>query len=892
MNVRCGGVEIVNQSDFGFSGNTPQEDRYELIVIGAGIAGMVAAVTAAGLGKRVAVVEKDKVGGNCTNLTCIPSKTLIHLSHLHWEMAHPERLGLRTAAASGFDTSSILQRIRSIVQEAYEKDRPETFEDIGIQVLTGNAAFLDRHHVRVSGSTFFAEKFIIASGTVPLVPPIDGLQDVDYLTNENLSTLENLPSSIIVLGGGVDGLEHASAFARLGIETTVVELGTRLLPMADREVVNRLLSILRTNGVRFQTGSKAVRFRDGRDHVVLTVEQPDGNAAEISAEKVLVTAGRKPDLDELSVEKAGVHRNSKGIITDSTLRTSSPNIYACGDVVGPYQLASTAEAQGIVAATNAILPFKRKIDYTNNVYVVFTEPPLAYIGLTEEEALKTYGHKLKVYRFDYSNMRRALIDGAREGMAKFVLDGRGRIAGAHILGVSAPETIHEVQVIKAFRKPLHALQSITHAYPTYAQALVGRASQLAFLDRMAENPFVDLALKLIPGCSNRLSLARDRLAETHTSESDTRETQLALTVNLGTTPTRNMHVSASHQPEERCAIHLPQELTDYDEVPFVLLIENSGSNRCKHLVLDFSDVQKINSFGACMLLKLSVHCMRRGIDVSAREVSGAIQEILAATELDTVIRVIKNGTDVDSLEQTVDRNPSKYWMRPVTELLVPLMPIEARNLNVHGRRPVGPVSGFGQLWQKTFRLHIHDSSITPTQAFAELKHGFIRFQPSFNRFYASESGIQPGAIVLINASTPGGPVSTGVVILYADESLFTFATPLGHPECGWVSFAVFEQGNQTIVQILGLARSGDPVYEGAFKMAGARVQRRIWTHVLRALAAHLGIPAEITVDEKCIDTGMQWSQAKNVWYNAQIRTLLNEPVRWYRTVQESVSKRS
>ncbi len=877
----------MNQSAFGFSGNTLRENRYELIVIGAGIAGMVAAVTAAGLGKRVAVVEKDKIGGNCTNLTCIPSKSLIHLSHLHWEMTHLEGLGLRTAAASKLDTRLILQRIRSTVQEAYEKDRPETFGDIGIQVLTGSAAFLDRHHIRVNGAVFFAEKFIIASGTVPLVPPLDGLQDVDYLTNENLSALEHLPESIIVLGGGVDGLEHASAFARLGIETTVVERATHLLPMADREVVNQLVRILQTNGVRFLTGSKAVRFRKEQGQIILTVEQPVGNTAEIRAEKVLVTVGRKPDLHELFLEKAGVNRNSKGIITDNTLRTSSPNIYACGDVVGPYQLASTAEAQGIVAATNAILPFKRKIDYANNVYVVFTEPPLAYIGLTEEEALKKYGHRLKVYRFDYSNMRRALIDGAREGMAKFLLDGRGRIVGAHILGVSSPETIHEVQVIKAFRKPLHALQSITHAYPTYAQALVGRASQLAFLDRMAENPFVDLALKLMPGCSNRLSLARDRLAETHTPESDTRETQLALTVNLGTTPTRNMHVSASHQPEERCIIHLPQELTDYDEGPFVLLIENSGSNNCKHLVLDFSDVQKINSFGACMLLKLNVQCMRRGIDVSARGVSGAIQEVLAVTELDTVIRVLKIGTGGNSLEQP----SAKYWMQPVPELLVPLMPVEAKNLNVHGRRPVGPVSGFGQLWQKTFRLHIHDDSITPTQAFAELKHGFIGFQPSFNRFYASESGIQPGAIVLINASTPGGPVSTGVVILYADESLFTFATPLGHPECGWVSFAAFEQGSRTVVQILGLARSGDPVYEGAFKMAGARVQRRIWTHVLKALAAHLGIPAEITVDEKCIDPGMQWSQARNVWYNAQIRTLLNEPVRWYREAQEFVQKR-
>jgi pyruvate/2-oxoglutarate dehydrogenase complex dihydrolipoamide dehydrogenase (E3) component len=267
-----------------------------------------------------------------------------------------------------------------------------------------------------------------------LIPNIPELPSINFLTNETLYDLEDLPRSIIILGGGVDGLEYASAFARLGVETTVVEMATRLLPSADRELVNQLLHSLRTEGILLLTGAKAVNLHNWQDRAVLKVQREDGLDEEIEADRVLVAVGRKPELEGLCLKKAGVSCNVRGIITDRRLRTSAPNIYACGDIAGPYQLATTAETQAIVAATNAILPVKRNVDYRNNVYVVFTEPPLAWIGLTEEEAHGRYGRKLKIYRFPYSGMRRALIDGNEVGMAKILCDGRGRIVGAHILG--------------------------------------------------------------------------------------------------------------------------------------------------------------------------------------------------------------------------------------------------------------------------------------------------------------------------------------------------------------------------------------------------------------------------------------------------------------------------
>jgi hypothetical protein len=218
------------------------------------------------------------------------------------------------------------------------------------------------------------------------------------------------------------------------------------------------------------------------------------------------------------------------------------------------------------------------------------------------------------------------------------------------------------------------------------------------------------------------------------------------------------------------------------------------------------------------------------------------------------------------------------WAQPVPALTIKTRIKGARNLNIEGRRAVGPVNGFGQLWQKIFRLTIQGPMITPGEAVVALKQNFPSFQPSFNRFYPSPAGIKPGEIILIDSMTPGGPVSTGVLVLYADEQSFTFACPEGHPESGFVTFSGHEENGNTIVQILGLARANDPVYEAAFRFVGSKVQGRIWTHVLKSLAAYLGVPGQISLAAACIDAGFQWSQAKNLKYNAQIRTLIKEPL--------------
>lgn len=228
-----------------------------------------------------------------------------------------------------------------------------------------------------------------------------------------------------------------------------------------------------------------------------------------------------------------------------------------------------------------------------------------------------------------------------------------------------------------------------------------------------------------------------------------------------------------------------------------------------------------------------------------------------------------------------------YWAQRVDRLKAPDAPPKALNLNVEGRSAVGPLQGFGQLWQKTFRVRLEGATVTPAEVIAEWKDELPRFKPAENRFYPSPGGIAPGEVVLINAWTPGGPIATGVVVLYSDDESFTLMTPQGHPEAGWVTMSSYVEDGVTVAQVQGLARASDPIYELAFRVMGSRLQDYIWVHVLTELAAHFGVKGQVEVDHQLLDARVQWSRLGNIWYNAQIRTILHQltaPVRWLRRI--------
>ena len=878
---------------------------YDLIVIGAGIAGMVSAVTANGLGRRVAVVEKDRVGGNCTNTTCIPSKTLIRMSHLRHDISHLERLGLLSDSLGEIQSRRIMPHIRRIVKRAYEKDLPETFEAIGIKIITGTASFVDSHRISANGQIFSARKFIIATGTSPLIPNIPGLLSINFLTNETLYDIEDLPQSIIILGGGVDGLEYASAFARLGVEITVVEMATRLLPSADRELVNHLLRSLRTEGIRLLTGAKAVNLHSRQDRAVLKYQREDGFDEEIEADSVLVAVGRKPELEGLCLEKAGVSYNARGIITDRRLRTTAPNIYACGDITGPYQLATTAEAQAIVAATNAMLPVKRRVDYRNNVYVVFTEPPLAWIGLTEEEAHERYGRKLKTYRFPYSGMRRALIDGNEAGMAKILCNGRGRIVGAHILGEGAGEVIHELQVIRAFNKPLYKLRELTHAYPTYAQAIVGRASQLSFLDRMGSNPFVDLALRLLPGFSNRLYLARNRLAETHPVDVfaelqdddghfSTLAEESAETLHPGRPRMGNACIVESRKAgEDTVILDIRGDLTVACEKNLSRAF-GEGMAAAGRILLNLSALAHMDAEGAGLLLVNASKAARKRITVSACGLPGPFLDVFHLTGLDCLIKIYKDEEDALCCRRLLEKSglspgplstnnqtlPLSGWAKSVDRLSLSAIPAGAMNINVHGRPTSSPVNGFGRLWEKRYRLRLHDTDLEPRQIISLWRSEFAAFWPKGNYLFASENAsIAPGTTALLNLTLPGGLVlATGLTVIHADETSFSFMTACGHILSGWITFSCFRKKDATIIQVHPLFRASDPLMELGFRLGAAAQEDRFWHETLGNLARRLGTRGDVAQQNILIDPYIQWPRFANLRYSAAIRSSLYMPL--------------
>ncbi|HLZ18593.1 MAG TPA: FAD-dependent oxidoreductase [Smithellaceae bacterium] len=878
---------------------------YDLIVIGAGIAGMVSAVTASGLGRRVAVVEKNKVGGNCTNTTCIPSKTLIRMSHTRHEISHLERLGLLSDSAGKIQGRRIMPHIRSIVKRAYEKDLPETFEAIGIRIISGAATFLDAHRISVDGRIFSARKFIIATGTSPLIPNIPGLSSVKSLTNETLYDLGDLPRSILILGGGVDGLEYASAFARLEVQTTVVEMATRLLPPADRELVNHLLASLRREGVRLLTGAKAMNVFNRQDRVVLKYQRDDGLPEEIEAENLLVAVGRKPDLEGLDLVKAGVNFNARGIMTDRRLRTTAPNIYACGDIAGPYQLATTAEAQAIVAATNALLPVKRSVDYRNNVYVVFTEPPLAWIGLTEEEAHERYGRKFTTYRFSYSGMRRALIDGHEAGMAKILCDGGGRIVGACILGEGAAEVIHELQAIRAFNKPLYKLQELTHAYPTYAQAIVGRASQLAFLDRMGSNPFVDFALRMLPGFSNRLFLARNRLAETHPVDvfAEVQDDEGHLSVPApasadaplpGSPKLGNACVMVSRKAgDDTVILDIKGHLTGSCEKILSSAFDKAMAEALR-ILLNLSALAQTDTEGAGLLVINATKAFRKRIAVSACGLSGPLLDIFHLTGLDGLITLYgdeedalccrrfleKSGLTPDRLPATGQTLPLPGWAKSVDRLFLSAIPAGAMNINVHGRRAFGPVNGFGRLWEKRYRLRLHATDLEPRQIVSLWRSEFASFWPKGNSLFTSENAsIGPGTTALLNLALPGGLVlATGLTVIHADETSFSFMTAGGHILSGWITFSCFRIKDAACIQVHPLFRAGDPLMELGFRLGAAAQEDRFWHETLGNLARRLGTHGEVAQQDILIDPDMQWRNFANLRYSAAIRSSVYMPI--------------
>ncbi len=470
---------------------------YDVIVIGSGSGGLTAAKTARGFGKRVAIIEKmNRLGGECTWTGCVPSKALIRSAEIAYHINNVRAYGLKHVVNGAVDTSEVMNHIRRVIHEVYQTHTPDQIEKLGIDVLFGSPKFLDRHHIRLGDKTLAAKKFIIAIGLSPFVPPIEGLDSVSYLTNETIFDLDRLPQSMMILGGGAIGAEIACAFNRLGVRVTIIEMRERILSKEDPELVAMLTGIMRDEGVSILTGMRAAQVSQHNNTITTACVDADGNKHDVQAEQLLIAVGRRPNIGGLDLERAGVQTTKRGIIVDATMRTTAKNIYACGDIVGPYLFSHMAWHQAVIATRNALIPFfKKRIDYRHTIWATFTSPELAAAGLTEEQAREKYGDTITIYRSSYADIDRAHTDRATKGLVKIICDKKGRLVGMHILGARAGDIIHELQVTKVFGKRLADLQSIIHAYPTYAE-LLWHAAKKAYLDQLEKSIFVRLAKRL------------------------------------------------------------------------------------------------------------------------------------------------------------------------------------------------------------------------------------------------------------------------------------------------------------------------------------------------------------------------------------------------------------
>lgn len=470
---------------------------YDVVVIGAGSAGLVACKVANGLGKKTALIEKRKLGGDCTWFGCIPSKTLLKSANIAHQITRLRQFGLEPTTPVELSADRVMAHVRAVVQADAEGHPPELLEAEGIDVFFGSPCFLDNNNIELNERKISSRKFIICTGSHPFILPVTGLQDIPYLTNETIFDLDALPGSMIVLGAGPIGIELSAALNRLGVKMTILQRSADILKKDDKELVDRLVRILRAEGVEILTETKTTGFTKHGGKIVADIEHEKGKQ-KIEADSVLVSVGRRPNLDGLELEKAGVESDSNGIKVDKHLRTTAKNIYACGDVVPPYLFTHVADYEAIVATTNACfgLPIKTA-NYDNVLWTTYTDPELAHAGLTEEQARERYGDNIKIYRWEHKDVDRAKTDLAQNGMSKFICDKKGKLLGIHILGHGAGELMHEAQLAKSLGVPFSRIASVIHAYPSYSDA-VRQPAKKCYIDILQNNPFIKLLKTIAP----------------------------------------------------------------------------------------------------------------------------------------------------------------------------------------------------------------------------------------------------------------------------------------------------------------------------------------------------------------------------------------------------------
>ena len=443
--------------------------RYDLVVIGGGTAGLVSAVGAAGLGAHVAIVERHRLGGDCLNQGCVPSKAMLRTARTIGELRRAEGLGIRVAGIE-VDFRAVMRRVRQRRATLARNDSAERLAGLGIHVFFGDAAFKSAREIVVGSRVLRFNRAAIATGSRPAVPSIPGLSDTPYLTNETVFELTERPDRLLVIGGGAIGCELSQAFARLGSRVTVLDAAPRVLANDDPDASAVVQRALTADGVRLELGAVISRVAAGRDgSIVLRFSRSDGVDEEIASDRLLVATGRAPNIDRLEVARAGIEAGPQGIIVDDHLRTSNRRVYAAGDVCSRLQFTHAADAMARILVENALFFGRRKMSALTIPWCTYTDPEVAHVGLTAADA-ETRRPDVQTISVPLSDVDRAVLDDEADGFVR-VHHKRGRVLGCTIVAAHAGDLIGQAGQAIARGASLNDWSSTIYPYPTQAEAL-------------------------------------------------------------------------------------------------------------------------------------------------------------------------------------------------------------------------------------------------------------------------------------------------------------------------------------------------------------------------------------------------------------------------------------
>ncbi|MDX8413386.1 MAG: FAD-dependent oxidoreductase [Mariprofundales bacterium] len=439
----------------------------DICIIGGGSGGLSVAAGAVQMGAKVVLIEKSAMGGDCLNTGCVPSKAILAAGHAAQSMRTAATFGVKPVEPQT-DWAAVHDHIHSVIASIAPNDSVARFEKLGVQVIQAAASFVDQHTVTAGKHQIHAKYFVVATGSSPFVPPIDGLDDTPYFTNENIFTNRAKVDHLLVIGGGPIGIELAQAHRRLGAKVTVLE-AMRLLMKDDQECAKIVIDHLRGEGIDFYEGGRNIQLdQDANGAITVRCENEDGSIC-VTGSHLLIATGRRANVNGLNLEAAGVDFSPRGIVVDARLRSSNKRIFAIGDVAGPYQFTHMAAYQAGIVIRNMLFKLPAKVDYRAVPWVTYTDPELAHVGLTEEIANQS-GQAIRVLRWQMAENDRAQAERRSEGMIKVITTTKGHILGATIVALHAGELLQPWVLAISQKMKIGAMASMIAPYPTLSEA--------------------------------------------------------------------------------------------------------------------------------------------------------------------------------------------------------------------------------------------------------------------------------------------------------------------------------------------------------------------------------------------------------------------------------------